>query len=121
MRKQRTALNRKLQNKSITTARRYKVRAALLESALVDHDPKARDEVEAFLSAEKGKIHPVIPTKQPHSLSFDHKRAIDKSILSNWYKTDKYSYANQQSERNKMINLSSSEERHKALQLFKLK
>ena len=66
---------------------RLAVRTALLEEALKDNDPYARDEAEQFLIASKGNLKGVsdAQARQPR-MSFDEQRELRRKILSGWYK-----------------------------------
>ncbi len=105
----------------MSAATRTKVRTALLQEALQDNDPKARNEVEAFLQASKGNPKMPVGHKPPHQMSFEEQRHLAKSILSNWYKNKNPSFSQQIEGKHKSIELSGMNARKKALEQFKLK
>ncbi len=101
---------------------RQAVRTALLEEALKDNDPYARDEAEQFLQASKGNLKGVsdAQARQPR-MSFDEQRELRRKILSGWYEGVDLSFEKQIKDREGQVKLSSIDARKKALEQFKLK
>ena len=101
---------------------RLAVRTALLEEALKDNDPYARDEAEQFLIASKGNLKGVsdAQARQPR-MSFDEQRELRRKILSGWYEGVDLSFEKQIKDREGQVKLSSIDARKKALEQFKLK